>query len=57
MAYDAVRSGSHQLVTLAKADLECEQATQDTVALKAKKSPANDEDHPDDRLECQFNAI
>ena len=57
VAYDAVRSGSHQLVSLAKADLECKKATQGTVALKAKKPPANDEDHPDNRLQCQFKAI
>ena len=55
VAYDAVGSSSHQLVTLANADLECEMTTQGAVALKAKKPSANGEDHPDNRLQCQIN--
>jgi len=55
MAHNAIRSGSHQLVSLANADLECEIAAQGTVALKAKKPCANDEDHPNRRLKCQMN--
>ena len=56
MAYDAVGSGRHQLVSLAKADLKCEKAAQGTLALKAKQSRTDDEDHPNRGLKCQINA-